>query len=112
MLQGTPPLWGWMIYLWATLFFVGLKFGNLNAMAMEPFGHIAGTASAVIGTISTLLAVVFGTLVGQLFDGSVLTLVAGFGLLESGSAFLIHRACVINSVRSPERQSERSHLTQ
>lgn len=112
MVLGVPPLWGLMIYLGITLFFVGLQFGNLNAMAMEPFGHIAGTASAVIGNVSTLLAVVFGTLVGQLFDGSVLPLVAGFGLLASGSAFFIHRARVINSVRSPESQSERSHLTQ
>lgn len=112
MVLGVPPLWGLMIYLGITLFFVGLQFGNLNAMAMEPFGHIAGTASAVIGNVSTLLAVVFGTLVGQLFDGSVLPLVAGFGLLASGSAFFIHRAGVINSVRSLESQPERSDLTQ
>ncbi|MBR9868963.1 MAG: multidrug effflux MFS transporter [Oceanospirillales bacterium] len=112
MVLGVPPLWGLMIYLGITLFFVGLQFGNLNAMAMEPFGHIAGTASAVIGNVSTLLAVVFGTLVGQLFDGSVLPLVAGFGLLASGSAFFIHRAGVICSVRSLESQSERSDLTQ
>lgn len=112
MVLGVPPLWGLMIYLGITLFFVGLQFGNLNAMAMEPFGHIAGTASAVIGNVSTLLAVVFGTLVGQLFDGSVLPLVAGFGLLASGSAFCIHRAGVINSVRSLKSQPERSDLTQ
>lgn len=111
MVLGVPPLWGLMIYLGITLFFVGLQFGNLNAMAMEPFGHIAGTASAVIGNVSTLLAVVFGTLVGQLFDGSVLPLVAGFGLLASGSAFFIHRAGVIKSVRSLESQPERSDLT-
>ena len=102
MLQGVPPLWGLMIYLGITLFFVGLQFGNLNAMAMEPFGHIAGTASAVIGNVSTLLAVVSGTLVGQLLDGTVLPLVAGFGLLASGSALFIHRANVIHSQRPVE----------
>ena len=90
--HGIPPLWVLMIYLWATLFFVGLQFGNLNAMAMEPFGHIAGTASAVIGNVSTLLAVFLGTLIGQCFDDSVLPLVAGFCLFSSCSAFLIQRA--------------------
>ncbi|SEQ04351.1 MFS transporter, DHA1 family, bicyclomycin/chloramphenicol resistance protein [Amphritea atlantica] len=99
LLQGVPPLWGLMIYLGVTLFFVGLQFGNLNAMAMEPFGHIAGTASAVIGNVSTLLAVVSGTLVGQLFDATVLPLVAGFGVLASGAALFIHRANVIHSQR-------------
>ncbi|WP_299200039.1 multidrug effflux MFS transporter [uncultured Amphritea sp.] len=97
MLQGVPPLWGLMVYLGVTLFFVGLQFGNLNAMAMEPFGHIAGTASAVIGNVSTLLAVVSGTLVGQLLDGTVLPLIAGFGVLASGSALFIHRANVMQS---------------
>ncbi len=76
-------------------FSVGILFGNLNAMAMAPFGHIAGVASAVIGNVSTMLAVVFGTLVGQFFDGSVLPLVTGFGLLACGAAVLIQRANVI-----------------
>ncbi|RTE64836.1 Bcr/CflA family efflux MFS transporter [Amphritea opalescens] len=103
ILQGVPPLWLLMIYLWCTLFFVGLQFGNLNAMAMEPFGRIAGVASAIIGNVSTMLAVVFGTVVGQLFNGTVLPLVTGFTLLALGAAFFIHKANSIQLVSASSR---------
>jgi DHA1 family bicyclomycin/chloramphenicol resistance-like MFS transporter len=32
----------------------GLTMGNLNAISMEPMGHIAGMAASVVGSISTL----------------------------------------------------------
>ncbi len=80
--SGAPPLWSMMIYL-ATIFFcLGILFGNLNALAMEPLGHIAGVAASVIGTISWLITVVLGTLIGQSFDGTILPLVAGFAVLS------------------------------
>lgn len=62
----------------ATLFLFGFVAPNLNAMAMEPLGHIAGTASAMIGTVQTLLGAVLGTAIGQAFDGSVVPLVLGY----------------------------------
>lgn len=93
LLEGVPPLWLWMTYLLLTLFCVGLLFGNLNAMAMEPFGHIAGMASAMVGAVSTFMAVSLGTLVGQLFDGTVLPIVAGFTLLGGLALFAIWQAC-------------------
>jgi MFS transporter, DHA1 family, multidrug resistance protein len=34
-----------------TTFFFGLLFGNLNALAMAPFGKIAGVASGTIGAL-------------------------------------------------------------
>lgn len=63
--------------LWqAFVFFqAGLTIGNLNAIAMEPMGHIAGTAASVIGSISTVLAAALASPVGLLFDGSVRPLV-------------------------------------
>ena len=36
--------------------FFGFIFGNLNALAINPFGHIAGYASSVIGALSTFIA--------------------------------------------------------
>jgi len=56
----------------------GLLFGNFSARAMEPVGHIAGVASAVIGSVSGLLALALGTLFGRAYDGTVLPLVGGF----------------------------------
>ena len=80
--SGAPPLWSMMIYLAAIFFCLGILFGNLNALAMEPLGHIAGVAASVIGTISWLITVVLGTLIGQSFDGTILPLVAGFAVLS------------------------------
>jgi DHA1 family bicyclomycin/chloramphenicol resistance-like MFS transporter len=82
---GDPPLWSLMPYLAAAFFCFGLVFGNFNALAMEPLGHIAGVAAAVVGTITSIMSLTLGTLVGQSYDGTVLPLVAGFALLGLGS---------------------------
>ncbi len=79
---GTPPIWGTMAYLALTFFCLGILFGNLNALAMTPMGHIAGIAASVIGTLSWLITVVFGTLIGQSYDGTLLPLVGGFAVLS------------------------------
>jgi DHA1 family bicyclomycin/chloramphenicol resistance-like MFS transporter len=82
---GSPPLWSLMPYLAVAFFCFGLVFGNFNALAMEPLGHIAGVAAAVVGTITSLMSLTLGTLIGQSYDGTVLPLVAGFAVLGLGS---------------------------
>jgi MFS transporter, DHA1 family, multidrug resistance protein len=67
----------------ATLFLFGFVAPNVSALAMEPLGHVAGTASAVIGTVQTLIGAILGTLVGQAFDGTVVPLVAGYFLFSA-----------------------------
>lgn len=64
---------------WQTslFFMVGMTLGNLNAMAMEPMGHIAGMAASVIGGISTVIAAAIAAPIGLLFDGSLLPLTTG-----------------------------------
>ena len=64
---------------WQTslFFMVGMTLGNLNAMAMEPMGHIAGMAASVIGAISTVIAAILAAPIGLLFDGSLLPLSLG-----------------------------------
>lgn len=79
----SPADAAWMLpafILWSVVnFFVpGLTFGNLNALAMEPMGHIAGMASAVFGATSTLLGVAVAVPIGLFFDGTVLPLIIGF----------------------------------
>jgi len=75
---GQPPLWSLMIFLLCIFFCVGILFGNINAQAMEPLGHIAGVASAIITSISTFMSVILGTIVAQAYDGTILPLVVGF----------------------------------
>jgi DHA1 family bicyclomycin/chloramphenicol resistance-like MFS transporter len=62
------------------MFCFGLMVSNFNSMAMEPMGHIAGTASSVQGFISTTGGALLGFLVGQQFDGTTLPLGIGFTL--------------------------------
>jgi len=75
---GHPPLWLFMAICFALFFCIGILFGNLNSIAMEPLGHVAGTAAAVIGSITTLLAVVLSYLVGQAYDGTLFPLALAF----------------------------------
>jgi MFS transporter, DHA1 family, multidrug resistance protein len=85
---GHPPLWTLMAYLMVSFFGIGLLFGNLNALAMQPLGHIAGTGAAVVGATSMLISLAFGTWIGQSYNGTVLPLVIGFAVL-SGCAIVI-----------------------
>ena len=79
--DGHPPLAWLMLYLLPLFFCFGVLFGNLNALAMEPLGHIAGLGSALVGSVSTLISVAFGVWVADAYDGTVLPLVLGFALL-------------------------------
>ena len=48
----------------------GLTIGNLNALAMEPVGHIAGVAASAIAAVSTVGAVLIAAPVGLAFNGT------------------------------------------
>jgi len=76
--QGRPPLAVFMAYMGICFFFNGILFGNFNARAMEPMGHIAGVAAAVIGSVSGVVALAIGTPFGRAYDGTVLPLIAGY----------------------------------
>jgi DHA1 family bicyclomycin/chloramphenicol resistance-like MFS transporter len=82
--DGTPPLWAFMAYIMPAFFAIGLLFGNSSALAMEPLGHIAGMAAAVIGSLSTLISGTLGALIGQSYDHTVLPLMGAF----AGFSFL------------------------
>ncbi|MEX1367244.1 MAG: multidrug effflux MFS transporter [Nannocystaceae bacterium] len=58
--------------------FFGLIGANFNALAMEPLGRIAGTASAAYGFATTTLSAVLGGLIGRAYDGSTQPLMLGF----------------------------------
>lgn len=74
-------LWIFLIYAAILFFCFGLMFGNLNAIAMEPMGHVAGIASAIIGSISSILSMFLGTLIGQLYNNTLIPVATGFLLL-------------------------------
>ena len=82
--DGLLPLWMFIVTLLLVFGGVGLLFGNLNALALQSLGHIAGVGSAVIVLISTLISVPLGGLIGYSFDGTLYTLLGSFAL--SGAA--------------------------
>jgi DHA1 family bicyclomycin/chloramphenicol resistance-like MFS transporter len=79
---GHPPLWTLITFLLASFFGIGLLYGNLQALAMQPLGHIAGIGAAVVGGSSTLISLACGTVIGQSYNNTVLPLVAGFAVLS------------------------------
>ena len=66
----------YLAWQWGVMFQGGLTVANLNAIAMQPMGHIAGMAASVIGSISTVIAAALASPLGWLFDGTPLPLVA------------------------------------
>jgi DHA1 family bicyclomycin/chloramphenicol resistance-like MFS transporter len=78
---GLPPLWFLMAFLMMAFFCVGILFGNMNALAMQPLGRVAGVGAAVVGSLSTLISVPIGIVIGQSYDGTVLPLVASMAIL-------------------------------
>ena len=85
---GHPPLLLFMAICLALFFCIGILFGNLNSIAMEPLGHVAGTAAAVIGSVTTLLAVVLSYLVGQAYNETLFPLALAFVSLITVSVLL------------------------
>jgi len=88
----SPSILFFMLYLSSTLFFVGILFGNLNSMAMEPLGHIAGLGAAIVGSTSTFISVFFGTYISMQYAGSVTPVVIGFLVFGSLCAIAIFMA--------------------
>ncbi len=87
---GVPSLWLFMAYLMLTFFCVGILFGNQNALAMEPLGHMAGIGAAVVGSLSTLISMPLGTIIGQSYNGTLIPLIVGMAVL-TGLAYLVVR---------------------
>jgi len=71
-------IWSFVALQALTMGCFGLVGSNAGALAMEPLGHIAGTASALQGLISTIGAALIGLLIGQMFNGTTVPLVIGF----------------------------------
>jgi DHA1 family bicyclomycin/chloramphenicol resistance-like MFS transporter len=85
-LAGMTMLFGENFALFFPLFAVafgcfGLMGSNFSALAMEPLGKIAGTASAAYGFATTLASAMVGAFIGSHFDGTTVPLMSGFALL-------------------------------
>lgn len=98
-LQGTIGFAIFMIWVFSLFFMAGMTIGNLTALAMEPVGHIAGTAASVISALATIGSVVFAGIVGQFYDGTLLVMIFGV------AGFSIAGTIVVQQLKSFDRPS-------
>lgn len=87
--QGEPSIMSYMAYCMVSFFCVGIIFGNLTSIAMEPLGHIAGTATAVIGSLSTFISIPIGIIIGQFYTNTIYPIVISFGIVAFLALFIM-----------------------
>jgi DHA1 family bicyclomycin/chloramphenicol resistance-like MFS transporter len=76
--DGRPPLALFVAGMAAMLSAHALLIPNFTTIALAPMGHIAGTASSVVGGIQLGVGAALGLVLDRMFDGSVLPLSLGF----------------------------------
>ena len=76
-----------LFLLWSVGSFglAGLCIGNLNAIAMQPLGHVAGVASSLIAACATIAGVLLAAPIGQALDGTPVPLAWGVALLTAAA---------------------------
>lgn len=87
----TLPFALYIAWTISVFFMAGLTLGNLNAIALEPMGHVAGMAASATGAIATVLSVVIAAPIGLMFDGTPVPLAASIALLCAASVALMQR---------------------
>ena len=92
LLVNDPGLIAFMVWGALCFFGVGLCVGNINALAMEPLGEIAGLGAAVVGFFTSSVAVLVGIPLGRAYDGTQIPLIAGFIVLGLMGLILVHWA--------------------
>jgi DHA1 family bicyclomycin/chloramphenicol resistance-like MFS transporter len=93
----TFVVWQFLV-IWLT----GMSIGNLNAIALEPMGHIAGMAASWTGSISTLVASLVAAGVGYLFNGTDIPLLAASAVIAFVGVLIVWRLnAAENAASSP-----------
>jgi MFS transporter, DHA1 family, multidrug resistance protein len=99
-LTGTVPLWAFTVLFALAMMQFSWIGSNFNSLAMEPLGHVAGTASSVQGFLQTVGGGILGAMIGQAFDGTVTPLAAGYffaGIGALGMVLLAERGTLFQA---------------
>jgi DHA1 family bicyclomycin/chloramphenicol resistance-like MFS transporter len=88
-LGDSEPFWLFYVLIVPTFCCFGFMGTNFNALAMDPLGHVAGTASSVLGFCQTLGGGICGAIVGYLYDGTLVPLFAGYIVLSLSALLLV-----------------------
>lgn len=103
-MAGVESIWTFGVLQAMTMFCFGLMAGNFGSMAMEPMGHIAGTASSAQGFLSTILGSLAGFAVGQQFNGTTVPMMIGltvYGLLALSFVLFAERGRLFRAHHQP-----------
>ena len=90
--DGTPGLWPFLATMGLLLSMHALLIPNTNSRAMDPMGEVAGTASALIGAISTAGGALFGAVIDGFYDGTIRPLAVGFVVSSIGALLMVRWA--------------------
>ena len=91
--NGRPSFWLFWTVFTVSLALHNVTFPNVNAAAMIPVGHVAATASAIIGTLSTLVGALIGFVLDQVYDRTVTPVMFSFviaGAIATALVFWAH----------------------
>ncbi len=84
---GLASFWVFTGMVALTFAMFGLIASNFNALAMEPVGRVAGSASALYGAVTATGGAILGALIARAFDGTPVPF--AIGLAASGAATLL-----------------------
>lgn len=76
--DGHPPFLVFLLGFALMLAAHALLIPNFNTVAMTPLGHVAGTASAIIGTVSTGGGTALGAIFDRTYNGTITPLSLAF----------------------------------
>lgn len=100
--KGAAPFWAFLIQLFLMLFSLGLIFGNLTALILQPLGSFAGVGSALSSALSSAVALMVSFVMGFIYGGKMDQFI-----FPSIFAVLIATAIFVLSARSQfARESE------
>ncbi len=89
LMEGKPPFWLAIVGVTMVLVMHAAMIPNVNTIALQPLGHIAGMASAVIGTISLAGGAILGTILDRSLGETITPLVVGFVVYGLAAAALV-----------------------
>lgn len=107
---GRPPLAVFLLAMAAMLSSHALLIPNFNTMAMAPMAAVAGTASALIGSVQIAGGALLGALLDRAFDGTIRPMAFGFlfyGAVALALVFWGERGRMFAARPDPVLQRER-----
>ncbi|UJF23718.1 multidrug effflux MFS transporter [Suttonella sp. R2A3] len=79
---GIMPLPLFVALLMGHMFFYGIAMPNLNSLILEPHFKIAGTASALVGMVMTIVGVALAHAISGQFNGTLYPLTLGYASIS------------------------------